>query len=826
MGNPRIDKRAASKIQAAIQSASGNEVFFAGQIEGGQIVDVRILARGNRVSVPVIARELKPGMMVLHNHPGGDLTPSGSDITVASRLGKDGIGFAIIDNDGGRIYVVVEPDEGRVVIPISQSRIEQVFAPIGSVASVMSEFEFRPQQMSMASRVAEVLNQGGHALLEAGTGIGKSLAYLVPVILWAVKNEKRVVVSTNTINLQEQLLYKDIPLLQRALNETFKAVLVKGRGNYLCRRRFKELLRTGEDLVAGEELDELRALAEWEKVSPDGSLADLNFSPRRDLWELVCSEGDSCLRTQCPNFRDCYFHRARREALKAQVLVVNHHLLFADIAIRSNGNDGGLLPAYQAVVFDEAHNVEQVATTWFGARITRLGLLRALGRVYSQHRSRIRGLLPLVERQLQSHPDSSGEMLRGLTDTIHQQLVPLIIRTAAAVNDFFSHIQGFMDQGEGKIRLNKPGEKIWSGRLQAGKESLDLLGSAAAELAQYTSRLENLEPAIFEPLLGPVVELAAIAKRLKVLEQNFRGIILGDSADMVRWLESYKTRRGTGVSFHQAPLAVDQLLAKYVWRRIPATVLTSATLSVADNFQYLRHRLGLDDNFSVLESQYPSPFDYSAQAMVGVAEDMPTPEQAEFSSRLGPAVLASIRATKGRALVLFTSHRLLKQVYQYVQKHNSHQDITVLCQGESPRSQLLERFRRETSSVLLATASFWEGVDVVGDSLSSLVITRLPFSVPDDPVMEARLEKMRAEGKNPFYHYQLPQAVLKFKQGFGRLIRSSRDQGVVLVLDKRICRRRYGTVFMQSLPQCGLVSDSLAAVLTKQKQFITKQSPQ
>lgn len=821
MDNNRFDKKAIDQIQAAIEQASGNEVFFAGLVEEGRIVEVRILARGNQLSVPAVTHNLKPGMMVLHNHPSGDLTPSGSDITVASHLAREGIGFAVIDNEARRCYVVVEPDVGRAEVPVRLSRLEQVLAANGLVAAAMDGFELRPQQLAMAGRVAEVLNEGGHALLEAGTGTGKSLAYLVPAVLWAVDNEKRVVVSTNTINLQEQLLCKDIPLLQRALDIAFKAVLVKGRGNYLCRRKFRELLQAGADLVDEAELDDLKSLLDWEQKSGDGSLADLNFSPRPELWEMVSSDGDTCLRVQCPLFRECFFHRARREALDAQVLVVNHHLLFADIALRGTGNESGLLPAYQAVVFDEAHNVEQVATTWFGARVTRLGLLRTIGRVYSQRGSRVRGLLPVVERRLQAQSDLEQELLQGLVDEIHQNLVPLVLNAVGSVNDFFSYVQSFAEaEGEKKIRLNKPGEAIWPARVQRGRQLLNCLSTLAEGLERYTNRLENLGPAAFEPLLAPVVELGATVRRLKSAEISLREIILGDSKDVVRWLETYRTRQGLSVSFHQAPLAVAPLLSQHVWQRIPATILTSATLSVAGSFHYVRQQLGLNDKYKVLEALYPSPFDYSIQAMVGVPQDMPTPEQPEFIAQLGPAVLASIEATKGRALVLFTSYSMLQQVYRYIEKNICQRGITVLCQGNAPRSQLLERFRLETGSVLLATASFWEGVDVVGDSLSNLIITRLPFSVPDDPVMEARLEKLRAEGQNPFYEYQLPQAVLRFKQGFGRLIRSRTDCGVVLVLDRRISARRYGEKFIQSLPDCKIVYDSLAAVLEYQRRFM------
>ena len=819
MDELRLSEQVTNDIRNSILEAKGNELFFVAQVEDRKVTGVEVAARGNSVSVPAVTSKLRPGMVVLHNHPSGDLTPSGADITLASKLSADGVGFAITDNTAQRLYVVVEPDAGYADKAVALDELEEILAAGGSVNRNMYGYESRPQQVAMAERVAQVLHKGGQGIFEAATGTGKSLAYLVPVLIWALKNEKRVVVSTNTINLQEQLLYKDIPLLKKALPLPFKAVLVKGRGNYLCRRKLWEVCRSGEDLLEDGDLEPLQVLLKWEKTTRDGSLSDLNFTPRAELWEQLCSEGDTCLRSQCPLFRDCFFHRVRREALDAQLLVANHHLLFADIAMRSGGSDTGVLPRYHAVVFDEAHNIEQVATTWFGARVTRLGLVRLLGRLYGQRGAKAKGLLLLIERKLGANQQLSEQNFKQAVSKIHQELVPLIINAVAGINDYFTGMQSHVAGEDKKIRLDNSGEP-WKSRLEEGREMVHRLDSLVDAMEGFIGHLERTGPGVFEELLPSVVELIAMSGRLQVQVGSLRDVLFGDGENTVRWLEAYNTHQGPAVSFHHAPLSVDGLLVDNIWQRIPATILTSATLSVAGDFGYLRRQLGLAEIMSVEEGIFPSPFDYSSQAMVGVATDIPEPEQPGFAGKIGPALLASVQATRGRALILFTSYSLLRSAYNYLQNNLDRQSINLLCQGEAPRTHLLDRFRTDTGSVLLATASFWEGIDVVGESLSSLIITRLPFSVPDDPVMAAKLERLKSQGRNPFYEYQLPQAVLKFKQGFGRLIRSRNDRGVVLVLDRRISTRRYGRIFLDSLPECTLMEEDLATLLGKQQEFI------
>ena len=821
-----FDTKIINQMRQEIGSANENEVFFSGTLDKDHLIDVRVVARGNRNSVPAVVRPVSgKRIVVFHNHPSGDLTPSGADITVASHLSREGIGFAIINNDVTQCYVVVEPALTSDLVTVTPKQVKDILAPGGYVARIMDTFETRSQQVDMALNLAMAMNKGEHALAEAGTGTGKSLAYLVPALLWARLNKKRVVVSTNTINLQEQLIYKDIPMLQRSIPGSFKAVLVKGRANYLCKRKFRDLLQHGESQVDQNDLHNLQDLANWEQQTRDGSKSDLGFSPSNSLWELACSDSDVCLRINCQFFRECFFHQARREALDAQLLIVNHSLLFADIAMRSRGADTGVLPEYHGIVFDEAHNIENVATDWLGARLTRLSYSRVLARLWSvRHGSRPKGVFAVLEQKLLASPDLHPELVRGINDTIHQQLSPNIMRAMEEVNSLFSELENLLNQrtGETKTRLTKefmarPG---WNTIRDRTTQVLRTTGELDRELESIYNRLENMGPHGFEVVLAQALELKSAQSRISALDTSLREIIFGEDDSLVRWVELSNARTGPRAVFNFAPLSVSSTLREHVWEKFSSVVFTSATMTVDNSYDYLRERLGLGSDLNVKEMKYESPFDYRNRVLLGIAADMPPPEDRGFADALAPAVLSSLDCSRGRALVLFTSFALLNSTAAAIGEELRSRGISLLCQGQMPRHSLLDKFRSETSSVLLATASFWEGVDVAGESLSSVILTRLPFTVPDEPVMQARMEDLRRRGKNPFYCYQVPQAVLKFKQGFGRLIRTKKDMGVVLVLDKRIVTKNYGRLFLASLPACPVKNKPLKEVLSWHHEFL------
>lgn len=822
---------AARLMRQEIADANNNEVFFRATLRENVLTDIQVMARGNQDSVPAVV-QAKPGicLMVIHNHPSGDLTPSGADITAASRLAREGIGFAIVDNSVSEAYILVEPVQSKPQASVSLKLVNAALGPGGYVAGIMPAYESRPQQLEMAVNLAQALNEGAHALAEAGTGIGKSLAYLVPVLIWARENNRRVVVSTNTINLQEQLLYKDIPLLQRGLPFGFKAVLVKGRANYLCKRKFRELIQRGEDLIEDKDLSNLQAMMTWEKTTRDGTKSDLGFWPG-DLWELVCSEPDACLRVNCQFFRECFFHSARREALDAQVLIANHSLLFADIALRSKGADTGVLPEYHCVVLDEAHNVERAATDWLGGRVTRLSFSRLLARLYAVRANKSKGLLVVLENKLAAAAGLDAELVRGLMETIRQQLVPECIRLGEEINGFFAAAVNFLSQqGEKDLKLRLTGEYArhpgWQ-QLVTKAEALFLETARLGKLLEaFRTRLDFLGPQGFEVVLPQAIEIDGIRARLGGLEADLQEVLVGGDGSLVRWAELGTTRQGPRAVFNYAPLTVSDILKENLWEKFPSVIFTSATLTVKKSYDYIRERLGLDRTFKVKELQYESPFNYQQRVLLGIATDLPDPAEHGFQAKIIPAIGESLLASRGRGLVLFTSFYLLNATAAALGEDLTAQGITLLCQGDMPRHRLLAKFQADTNSVLMATASFWEGVDVPGESLSNLILTRLPFNVPDEPVFQARMEEMRSQGKNPFYSFQIPQAVLRFKQGFGRLIRNKQDKGVVLVLDKRVATRGYGRWFLESLPPCPIRSGPVREVLAWQREFLQYTSPQ
>lgn len=816
----RLAPKGAEYVRQQIAAANNGELAFIAVLKGDVLTDVRLLKEQDLET----EAQAPEAMVVIRNHPSGDLTPSGSDITAASRLVRAGIGYVLVDNAVRNLYVLTEPRPVKSAAGVSRREIEQILGTSGALAAFMPNYESRPQQLAMAVNVGEALSFGEYILAEAGTGLGKSLAYLVPAALWALRNNQRVVVSTNTINLQEQLLYKDIPLLQQALAKPFAAALVKGRANYLCRRRLRELTQRGEDLVEDEDLPKLQALLAWENTTREGTKSELNFVPG-GLWELVCSEADSCLRQNCKFFQDCFFHRARREAYGAQVLITNHSLLFADIALRRRGIEPGVLPEYRCLILDEAHNIERTATDWLGGRVARGAFSRLLGRLYSPRGSSAKGLLVVLENKLAAILPGADPK-KNLLESIRQELVPRSLRLGEQASGFFAAAVGaFTAAGnkETKIRLVPATTKLsgWQGVVRQGETLCQAMRDLSSLLGAVRDQIEGLGPSMFELLLSEAVEIEGVRARLADLEADLQEILLGQTSTMVRWLELRASPRGPEAAFCYAPLTIHTVLKETLWDAMPAVVLTSATLTVNKSFGYIRDRLGLAESLPIRELQYESPFAFPKQALLGVVTDLPEPTEPGYSDTVNGIIGKSLAASRGRGLVLFTSFSALRTAAAAIAPELAACGIALFSQGDLPRHKLLERFRADTNSVLMATASFWEGVDVPGESLSNLILTRLPFSVPDEPVFQARMEELRQQGKNPFYSLQVPQAVLKFKQGFGRLIRNKQDKGVVLILDKRLATRSYGRWFLESLPACPVRTGPAQAILAWQRDFLS-----
>ena len=860
---------AALRIRSEISRARGNEVCFLALVgDDGSISDARVVARGHRTAVLAASRDAEPGSILIHNHPSGGLTPSEADLQVAAELYALGVGLAITDNNASELYVVVEPAPVRDYTELGEAEIDALLGPGGPISRAHGQYEDRPTQRDMSRAIARAYNHGGTLLAEAGTGTGKSIAYLIPAIRWAILNKERTVVSTNTINLQEQLVGKDLPFLRKTLGENFRFALVKGRNNYVSIRRAQLAIQASNVLFEGPQEAELVAIGEWLKSTRDGSMQDLPFTPAPEVWDEIASEADVCLRTKCPNFEQCFYQRARRDAASADVLVVNHHLLFSDLAVRraqGNYTAPAVLPPYRRVILDEAHNIEDAATSHLGATVSRRGVFRALGRL----ERRGKGLLRAVEDKLRA--GSTDLLQQDALRIISAEIRPVIDRARGEAGELFNRLEQLTARApDGVVRITEEliSDDVWRSLIEPQYQNL------ATQLEDIARKLQKLRDVIMvdtrwrDSLAEQLVELAGAANRIRGQcdamrlcftlgpgtagnapgDEHGRGLQVGiaaspdhagrqaptpapnfNSIPMVRWLE----RRGARQTDHDpnkaniaavaAPIDLGQALREALFDRVETSILTSATLATRTGFDFVRSRLGLDGGgLKVIEAVHPSPFDFETQTLVAIPMDLPVPcgeRDPGFDQATTRVVLDVADATDGGVFVLFTSYRSLRAVAEQLRREGAEARWPLYVQGEMPRSKLIERFIGSGRALLLGVASFWEGVDVPGDPLRGLVIPRLPFKVPSEPLTAARLEALRAEGRNDFYDYMLPHAALRLKQGFGRLIRSRSDRGVVVLLDRRVVEKNYGRYFLESLPPAPVLRGRWDDIMVDVKQF-------
>ena len=884
----RLAPEAARLVRDEVARAGGREVSFLAEVTRDRVVvNPRAVARGSRSAVLAVARDAPEGGLMIHNHPSGVLDPSDADLDVAARLHDEGLGSAIVSNRADRMYVVVEPPAPKRIELLDVDELEGVAAPGGAMAS-MAGYEDRAGQRAMLRFVAERFNEGGTGLVEAGTGTGKSMAYLVPAARWAVRNHERTVVSTNTINLQEQLVRKDIPLAEEVLGEEIRWALVKGRANYVSIRRAFLAGESAATLFRSDRSDEIAAVLEWLRNTDDGSLADLGFAPAPDVWEEVRSDTDACMRARCPYFQACHYQRARRRAAAADLLVVNHALFFSDLAVRiatDNFRDAAVLPPYRRVVFDEAHHLEDAATDRLGTQATRAGLFRAVSRLHRQGK----GVLPSIEAAARSAVGSQeAEALAARFRRTRSKVEEL----RKALTEFFGFMEPWAEEraGRGPLRLGAPGggsrasggyagfggSKAPAGpgaggaASSAGLEPTDdsavaeSLDRALASLADVRRELESLydrlegEEEMAPELEGRLLDLRSSSNRMDHAETALRRCLLPGPEDgprIVRWIELRRPRRQAGpgpgsgaraasggigrvgnLVMATAPVEPGPILAEHLFGAAKTTVLTSATLTADGGFGYLKDRLGLsgggpgpaarattptlldsdplppppDPLPPPAEAAFDSPFDYRSQACLVVPTGLPAPgrerDAGDAYHRAVAGVVHDVAERSGGGLfALFTSYAALRGVARELRARGTEARWPLQVQGEADRSALLQRFTESGAAVLLGTASFWEGVDVPGDPLRALVVQKLPFRVPTEPVTEARVEAMEERGKNSFWEFMVPDAAIRLKQGVGRLIRRRTDRGVVVLLDDRILRKRYGRVMRETLPPMPLV---------------------
>ena len=777
----------------------------------GRIVETGAAARGTPDMVPALFPHMEKGDAVVHNHPGGDLRPSGADLNIASRLGNAGIGFLIINDECSEVNVVAAPIPRKETVPLDIDHLAAVLEPGGTLSNEMTDYEARWEQVDLLRMIAGAFNGENPVIAEAGTGVGKSFAYLLPALQWAADNDERVVVSTATIALQQQLMEKDIPLAMSLLGLKVKTALVKGRGNYLCLKRLAESAQDEELFSSGDGLDGIRS---WAGETTTGSRADLPFNPDEGAWARVRCEADACPGAFCPQFDLCFLMKARRQAADSSLLVSNHHLLFSDLAARREGaapDETVVLPAYRRIILDEAHHAESSATSLFTRTISLPGLNRLFNRL---HQKKGRNSGGLTRRLSAAIP--------GETDTFLGEL-PNLLEQARGRAETLDALSRDLLAGSSTLRLFGEVSELEKTRLH-GPASLLMksLSEASGVLAEAVRKLEEQSP---EPEIeGLSVEvkqtLAGLQESTAVCDAFLNRQEYGDE---VFWIESRRRSDGNEwMEFHKTPLTVSRLMEETVWEPFGTVVGTSATLALGGSFDHWKSRVGAQGLGSRLsEGLFPSPFDYASRVLLGIPTDGPSPEDTEaWEAFLISSVSRCLDLTGGHALVLFTSYETLRRTLSGVRSRLGASAPVILAQGEDDRGRLLKRFRDLESSVLFATDSFWEGVDVPGSSLSLVLITRLPFRPPTDPVAQARRDAVAAAGGNPFMNLTLPEAVIRFRQGFGRLMRRRDDHGAVLVLDPRIIRKQYGSLFLDALPTTSRSIGTFDALMRDLENFL------
>ena len=745
-----------------------------------------------------VLSKIKRDEIVIRTTKPNQLYPSDQELEVTEELyNKKNIAYCLLSYELDDFYFVQDIDR----VYLEQIDVKDYFSEEGILVRDIG-FEYRKEQEDMAHAVEKSVNENKKLIVEAGTGTGKTLAYLIPAIRWAVENKKKVIIATNTINLQEQLLLKDIPLAKSIIKEDFSYALVKGRNNYVCKRLFNELAlgkNIDIEIYSIEAREQIEYILKWGHKTKTGDKADLPFEVLPEVWELIQSTTELCIGKKCPYRKECFYMKTRMEKLEADILISNHHVFFADLNVRAETDfdtEYLILPRYDMVIFDEAHNIESVARSYFSVEVSKISFTRLLNRIYQKKsRKKEKSALIRVEESIDDKNLKDTSQYIQLLNSIKEETS--ILQNIS--DEYFDEIRKMYDsKADMPIRKTLNNFEMTKSRfLENLREKKSFFERKMNEFLNDLMAFSN----VIDEEKDKNPEVINFVNHIKIYKSyidNFKFINEFSNDDYIYWLDINAKR--TNVVLTATPLNIAQKLSSVLFENLNRLIFASATLATNGNFNYFKNSLGLNEE-KCIEEIIKSPFNYDEQMSVYIPNDILDSENINaFVTDASRFILEILTKTQGKAFVLFTSYTMLNQIYYSIGKKLKNAGFEVFLHGEKQRSQLIKEFKESKNPILFGTTSFWEGVDVQGENLSNVIITKLPFLVPTDPIVSAISKKIEEEGRNSFTDYQLPEAIIKFKQGIGRLIRKKTDSGNIFILDSRILKKKYGTLFIQALP--------------------------
>ncbi len=834
-------KRAIAVMVKNIQDCGEKEVLFLGNLDPDNMVDtITPYAWGNKYSVPALKKTLPDYDVVVHNHPSGDLEPSQADIAIAEDLSNNyGTGFFIINNNATDLYTVVKCLKKKSISRIEPSSIISYFQQDGYLKDLIENFEYRIEQKQMVIDIVNAFNENKFALIEAGTGIGKSFAYLIPAIIWAKTNKERVIISTKTINLQQQLIQSDLPKLVKDPELKADFALALGRGNFVCLRKLAYV--TQEDNIMFDiefDLSSMESLLSWAKKTKTGLKSDFVAQIDNELWNLIASDHEKCHKIKCPFYEKCFYFEHKRRLSSCDIIIVNHYLLAYDIFLKNSlisFDENALLPPFKHIIMDEAHHIEDIMSKCFTIDASNLQIYHLLKELHNPVKNR--GiLLKMLVRQ--NHLDVlrlESEILDRLSEIkdrinntiagihkIHLNIEIEYDRIFKLSSQFFK--DSYFKNGEIRHRIENDNSDYYNTISENLQNIFNILSSLYIEIKFIYQGYACLPQQILDLMDMDFIILKSIYKKLTYIISVFESFFNIED-DRVYWIELSKRYKAPFFRILNAPVLVGDFLTDALYSKLSSFVASSATLNVEDDFKFFEERTGLSNipPDQKIKSVYKSSFLTNKQALLFIPEGLSSPsEEMFYREEVITAIHMVLSHLEGGVLILFTSKLFLEEAYDKLRDVIPAFGKIPMKQGDMPRDHQLIDFKSRENGVLFALDSFWEGIDVPGKSLQSVIITRLPFRSPADPIEQARYQYIEKQGRNPFYEYALPKAILLLKQGFGRLIRNKTDRGVVFILDNRIVQKRYGRRFLNALPECPVIHASLGIITDKLKEYFNK----